>query len=148
MQFLNIFLEKVLQYLKKYYILKQHVGLQLSWLERSSDKREVEGSNPSGPTNIVPQQLSRLEHLTVNQRVVGSSPTWGAIYFLASWCSGLTHCPFTAAFMGPNPILVTIFLCRCSTTVSIWPCQGQDAGSIPVICSIKKLHHKWCFFMQ
>ena len=47
-----------------------------------------------------------VELSAVNRSVVGSSPTLGAIN-LARWRSGLTHMPFTHAFMGSNPVRVT-----------------------------------------
>lgn len=44
---------------------------------------------------------SMVELSAVNRSVVGSSPTLGAI--VAYWRSGLTHMPFTHAFVGSNP---------------------------------------------
>ena len=67
---------------------------------------------------IMPAQLSWLEHLTVNQGVVGSSPTTGAISFYSQvqtygpLVKRLTHMPFTHAFMGSNPVRVTICYTR------------------------------------
>ena len=48
-------------------------GLLLRWLERTPDKREVESSSLSRPTNI--GGVAQLgEHLLCTQRVVGSIP--------------------------------------------------------------------------
>ena len=47
-----------------------------------------------------------VELSAVNRSVVGSSPTVGAIN-VAYWRRGLTHMPFTHAFMGSNPVRVT-----------------------------------------
>ncbi len=54
------------------------MGLQLSWLERTPDKREVGGSSPPRPTINFGLLVKRL-----------------------------THMPFTHTFMGSNPVQVT-----------------------------------------
>ena len=54
------------------------------------------------------EPLAQLaEHLTFNQGVDGSNPSWLA-KTMAPWRSGLTHQPFTLAFRGSNPLGVTI----------------------------------------
>ena len=40
------------------HISYDEMGLQLSWLERTPDKREVDGSSPSRPTMIGPESES------------------------------------------------------------------------------------------
>jgi hypothetical protein len=50
---------------------------------------------------------SAVEQPAVNRLVEGSIPSVGA---MARWRSGLTHIPFTDAFMGSNPIRVTKFV--------------------------------------
>ena len=57
------------------------MGLQLSWLERTPDKGEVDGSIPFRPTIDIYAQLAQsVEQSAVNRSVVGSSPTLGAIW--------------------------------------------------------------------
>ena len=50
-----------------------------------------------------------VELSAVNRSVIGSSPMVAAT-ILAHWRSGLTHMPFTHAFMGSNPVWVTILI--------------------------------------
>ena len=39
-------------YYKIYIVVKINMGVQLSWLERTPDKREVDGSSPFNPTKL------------------------------------------------------------------------------------------------
>ena len=117
------------------------MGLQLSWLERTPDKGEVDGSSPFRPT-IIQQMYAKLaqsvEQSAVNRSVVGSSPTVGAT-LVACWRSGLTHIPFTDAFTGSNPVQVTIFSRIVLTQLNPAEqliCNQQVAGSIPVVSTI------------
>ena len=50
------------------------IGEQLRWLERTPDKREVEGSSPPFPTIIVDLQVNWLDLRAHNSAVSGSSP--------------------------------------------------------------------------
>lgn len=45
------------------------------WLERTPDKREVDGSSPSRPTTLINGGVAQLgEHLLCTQGVIGSIP--------------------------------------------------------------------------
>ena len=44
--------------------------------------------------------------MTVNHGVLGSSPSWGAIYNYGLLVKRLTHMPFTNAFTGLIPVQV------------------------------------------
>ena len=112
-------------------------GLQLSWLERTPDKGEVDGSSPFRPT--IKLQYAKLaqsvEQSAVNRSVAGSSPAVGAI-FLARWRSGLTHIPFTDAFTGSNPVKVTIYSAGLAQLVEQLTCNQQVVGSSPIASTI------------
>ena len=59
-----------------------NMGLYLSWLERTPDKREVDGSSPFRPTtiNLINGALAQLgERLFCTQEVSGSIPLGSTI---------------------------------------------------------------------
>ncbi len=56
-----------------------------------------------------------VEHAAVNRGVVSSSLSQGAIIFLASWRSGLTHMPFTHALHGFESRTGHQTMCRLSS---------------------------------
>ena len=50
------------------------MGLELRWLERTPDKREVEGSSPSRPTMLTGGVAQLGERLPCTQEAIGSIP--------------------------------------------------------------------------
>ena len=118
----------------------RHAQLQRTW---STESLVSLVSREGVITAFILQQFSQLEHVTVNQGVVGSNPTRGSkksslILFQGSFQSGqmgLTVTQLSFDFGGSNPSLPTF--CRNSSGDRALAFQaGGRAGSNPASCTI------------
>ena len=101
--------------------------------------RDVEQHSIHSHSSIV----QSVEHLTVNQGVVGSSPTRGA-----RWPVGqvVKTPPFHGGIMGSNPVPVTTFG-RLAQLGERLPYKQNVSGSIPLAPTMKiGTPYKWSPF--
>ena len=72
------------------------MGPELSWLERTTDNREVGGSSPLGPTNLLKDGgIAQLgEHLPCKQGVIGSIPIISTKVRLKHFCKRMFQSDF------------------------------------------------------
>ena len=76
-----------------------------------------------------------VEHLTVNQGVVGSSPTGGAFFKIWPHGQAVKTSPFHGGNTGSIPVGVTIYADVAQLAEQL-TCNQQVIGSIPIVGSL------------
>ena len=87
-----------------------------------------------------------VEHSAVNRRVVGSSPTGGAMWPVGQ---AVKTPPFHGGISGSNPLPVTIFFGRLAQLGERLPYKQNVSGSIPLAPTMRRILRqvlRICFF--
>ena len=90
---------------------------------------------------------SMVEHSAVNRRVVGSSPTGGAMWPVGQ---AVKTPPFHGGISGSNPLPVTIFFGRLAQLGERLPYKQNVSGSIPLAPTMRRILRqvlRTCFFI-
>ena len=88
-----------------------------------------------------------VEHSAVNRRVVGSSPTGGAMWPVGQ---AVKTPPFHGGISGSNPLPVTIFFGRLAQLGERLPYKQNVSGSIPLAPTMRRILRqvlRTCFFI-
>lgn len=68
--------------MRMHLIKASHIGEWRNWLAHTTDNREVVGSIPTSPTNLISPYRAEVACQAHNLKVVGSNPTTATIVLL------------------------------------------------------------------